>query len=215
MPRGGPSSRRRSSSRSHSCRRSHSGSRSCNRSRSSSRRAGAAGAGLGRLGSRSPGGREFCKLYNKGECNRRRGCWFSHNFKPAVPPRENSPKSKSRSSGPPVDRFGKEMCEDFSRGKCTRGDRCKYSHDSGPRSMVPPVVPPGMPPVPGMYPMYPMGMPPHMMYPGMMHGMHPAARQYEAPGKSLAGDDFLTERKKKKEKAPEVKDANPIDFDDL
>lgn len=156
--------------------RSNSGrNRSRSRSRSRSR-------GRGRPRSRSRGGREFCKDFTRGECNRGHACRFSHDFKPAIaarpdpgPPASLSMASMDRPGpGGPLatyDRFGREMCGDFKRGDCRRGDRCRYSHgDAGrpppPGTMGAPMM--SMPPMMGpMGTMPPMGLP--MMGPmGMM-----------------------------------------------
>jgi len=158
--------------------RNHSRSRSCSRSRSISRARG------GRPRSRSRGGREFCKDYTRGECNRGNACRFSHDFRPAIPSRpEPGPPpgmgslgslDRSGAGGPlaTYDRFGREMCGDFKRGDCRRGERCRYSHgDAGARPPPPgpmnaPVM--GMPPMMGPMSMPPMGMPPMMGPMGMM-----------------------------------------------
>mmetsp|Transcript_102885 Transcript_102885/g.273571 ORF Transcript_102885/g.273571 Transcript_102885/m.273571 type:complete len:257 (-) Transcript_102885:285-1055(-) len=159
----------RDRSRSRKRSRSRERSRSRNRSRSRSQN-------RGRPRSRSRGGREFCKDYTRGECNRGSGCRFSHDFKPAIPARQDAPPSGGCGMPPPdrpggplatYDRFGREMCGDFKRGDCRRGERCRYSHGDGHRP------PPGMGgPMMGMPPMMgPMGHGPPMVPPMGMPGM--------------------------------------------
>eukprot|EP00929_Paragymnodinium_shiwhaense_P121493 TRINITY_DN9374_c0_g1_i1.p2 TRINITY_DN9374_c0_g1~~TRINITY_DN9374_c0_g1_i1.p2 ORF type:complete len:187 (-),score=33.63 TRINITY_DN9374_c0_g1_i1:180-740(-) len=103
--------------------------------------------------SRSRGGRQFCKDYRRGECDRGDGCRFSHDFKPAISP----PRGESRQGGR-QDSKGSQM----------------------PPLVVPPLMamPPMMPmAMMGMAPPFgmPSMMPPPMGWPPpMSHGPPPA-----------------------------------------